>query len=427
VPFVVLGGDSEFGRKTQVHEYPFRDLPWVEDLGRKTRRFQLTGFLVGDDVIAQREKMVSACEVKGPGNLVHPTYGAKTLSLIDFKAVERWEKGRYFELTFSFVEGGPRIFPVVGTSTGTAVRNAAFQANSSAALDFASTVLSALSAGAAAVSMAVSTALAWHNNAQALVGDATNLFNLVCSLPGDFGRFFSGNSLGVLQSTAPITGSTSTIASLIALGAENRAAVATAGSGLSAAAANLQVSTTAAFSTAAQGVASALLASTVNPADGLRLLALLANFTPDVATPNSQIGAAMATMQTACGDLFRRAAVVALATASSTYQPTSYNDAQNVKMTVTGLLDDEITTAGDEGDDSTYGALRTLRQTVVTDLTTRGANLAQTTTFKFGASLPALYLANRIYQDSTRSDQLVAQANPIHPAFMPQSFQALAS
>jgi prophage DNA circulation protein len=427
ISFQVLGGDSEFGRRTHVHEYPYRDMPWVEDLGRKTRLFRLTGFLVGDDVIAQRKALIDACEVKGPGNLVHPTFGAKTVNLVDFKCTERWEKGRYFELTFTFVEGGPRVYPTGKTSTGAAIHNAAFQANSSAALDFASTVLSALKSGAATVGMAVSTALTWYDTAQSLVGDATSLFNIVCSLPGDFGRFFSGNLLGILQSTSPASGSAATIQSLVAQGAENRAAVAAAGATLNTAASNLQASTTAAFAAAAQGVAVSVLASCVNPADGLRLLGQLANFTPAVPTPNSLVGAAMSTMQGACGDLFRRAAVVALATASSSYQPTSYNDAVTIRETVTGFIDNEITIAGDEGDDSTYGALRALRQAVVTDLVARGANLAQVTTFTFGAPLPALYLANRIYQDPTRSDQLVAQANPVHPAFMPASFQALAS
>lgn len=428
VPFKVLGGESEFGRRTRVHEYPYRPLPWVEDLGRKTRTFQLTGFLVGDDVISQRAAIIAACETKGPGNLVHPTFGAKTVSLVGgIKIAERWEKGRYFELTFTFVEGGPRVYPTSKTSTAAAVHNAAFQANLSMTADFANKVLSALQSGAAVVSMAVSTALSWYNTAQTLVGDATNLFNLVCSLPGDFGRFFNGNSAGVLRSTTPVAGSTATIQSLIAQGSESRSAVATAGAALSIAASSLQSSTSSAFATAAQDVAAALQASSVNPADALRLLEQLATFTPAVATPSSLVGDAMSTMQSACGDLFRRAAVVALASASSSYQPTSYNDAVNVRTTVTGFIDNEITIAGDEGDDATYGALRTLRQSVVTDLVARGANLAQMTTFTFGASLPALYLANRIYQDPTRSDQLVAQVTTPHPAFMPTSFQALAS
>ncbi len=49
---------------------------------------------------------------------------------------------------------------------------------------------------------------------------------------------------------------------------------------------------------------------------------------------------------------------------------------------------------------------------------------------KFAAEVertPALYLANRLYQDPTRAPQLVAEADPPHPAFMPPAFRALAS
>jgi prophage DNA circulation protein len=44
----------------------------------------------------------------------------------------------------------------------------------------------------------------------------------------------------------------------------------------------------------------------------------------------------------------------------------------------------------------------------------------------FAGSLPALVLAHRIYDDAGRADQLVQQVQPVHPLFMPQSFQALA-
>ena len=39
VPFVVQEGTSHFGRRNQIHEYPFRDTPWVEDLGQQARAF----------------------------------------------------------------------------------------------------------------------------------------------------------------------------------------------------------------------------------------------------------------------------------------------------------------------------------------------------------------------------------------------------
>jgi prophage DNA circulation protein len=40
--------------------------------------------------------------------------------------------------------------------------------------------------------------------------------------------------------------------------------------------------------------------------------------------------------------------------------------------------------------------------------------------------MPALSLAQRLYQDAGRSDELVAEAVPIHPAFMPSRCRALA-
>lgn len=40
-------------------------------------------------------------------------------------------------------------------------------------------------------------------------------------------------------------------------------------------------------------------------------------------------------------------------------------------------------------------------------------------------SLPALVLANRMYQDGARGDELVQSVGPRHPAFMPTKFKAL--
>ncbi|HFJ2043202.1 TPA: DNA circularization N-terminal domain-containing protein, partial [Salmonella enterica] len=47
VPFSVEDDESAFGRRVQVHEYPNRDKPWTEDLGRATRRLTINAYLVG--------------------------------------------------------------------------------------------------------------------------------------------------------------------------------------------------------------------------------------------------------------------------------------------------------------------------------------------------------------------------------------------
>ncbi|HBO81681.1 MAG TPA: DNA circulation family protein, partial [Cupriavidus sp.] len=125
-------------------------------------------------------------------------------------------------------------------------------------------------------------------------------------------------------------------------------------------------------------------------------------------------------------DLFRRATVAQIATSATSYQPTSADDASATRDSITALLDNEITIAANQGEDGVYMALRALRQSVVADLDARGSGLASVAAFSFGNTMPALTLANRLYRDATRSDELVAQANPVHPAFMQTTFRALA-
>lgn len=179
------------------------------------------------------------------------------------------------------------------------------------------------------------------------------------------------------------------------------------------------------FAAAAQALAAAVASTTSDPADAIRLLQALGAYVTSGTTPASPIGVSMATMQVATGDLFRRAAVVALARASASYQPASANDAAAVRATVCGALDAEIIIAADQHADATYNALRVLRAAVSADLTKRGAGLPTIATFTTQASLPALALAQRNYRDAARADDLVTQSNCVHPAFMPLKFSAL--
>lgn len=434
VPFGVVGAEGRFGRRNVVHEYPYRDTVWVEDLGRSPRRISLVGFLVensllyaGGDVIAQRDRMISAAERPGDGILIHPTLGRLTVSCLSVATRERWDQGRVIELGFSFVEAGKLTFPTNATSTGDAVLGACSLADAAAGSDFGVAVATALPQGAAVVGQAMATTGDWTGIASGLASRATSLFNLVAALPGNFGRFV-GQALGNAFSGVGIAGLPSvSVSGLISTGAQLRATVAAAVNAAGAAAAVLSLANTGPYVTGIQAVATALLATGINPAGAIRLMIELGDFTPSRPTTSSPTGRAMATMQGAVGDLCRRAAVVAVARASVSYQPTSYDDAAAVRSTVTGLLDAEITIAGDQGQDATYAALRALRVAVAQDLTTRGASLAHMETVATPEPQTALTLAHRLYQDASRADELVDEAAPIHPAFLPTSFRALAS
>ncbi|STG44807.1 Tail/DNA circulation protein [Escherichia coli] len=43
------------GRRVETHEYPNRDKPYTEDLGKITFRPSITAYVVGDDCFDQRE------------------------------------------------------------------------------------------------------------------------------------------------------------------------------------------------------------------------------------------------------------------------------------------------------------------------------------------------------------------------------------
>lgn len=431
VPFGVLSASGEFGRRLALHEYPFRDRPYAEDLGRATRRIHLRGFLVedsliygGGDVIAQRDRMIAAAETEGPGTLIHPTLGSLQVSCGRFMVEEGVEEGlRYFAIGFSFLESGARQFPSVTSDTGFQLGTAADAMDIAAAQRYALSAAAPLRLGTAVIGQVGATAAGWLAIGTALARDATTLFRLVSGLSGNFGRYFSGRNAGAfgIAVTAPRGASTG---SLIVLGATFRATIAAAGAALAGAAAT---GNAAAIAAAAQAYAASLLAAAADPADGVRLTAALAAFAPDQPTSSTALGSAMAAIQTATGAVCRRAAIAALARAARFYQPSSADDAIVVRNQVVGVIEQEITIAGDAGEDDVFNALIGLRTGVATDLNARGAALPPLRQFELAGSLPSLTLALRLYRNAGRSDELVSEAAPVHPLFMPRRFKALAS
>lgn len=229
VPFGVLGSTSKFGRRNAVHEYPFRDTVWVEDMGRSARRISVSGFLVGDDAIDQRERMVAAVEAPGDGELIHPTLGRLKVSNIDFSSEERWDQGRVFQVSFTFIEAGERIFPSVETSTGSVVMAACKAADTAVSADFVLTTGSALRQGAIVANQAASMAAAWGRQAQRLANDATNLYHMAGTLKGSLGRYANSGSIGTFATAAgALSSAGATIPQLIALGSVARTSVAAA-------------------------------------------------------------------------------------------------------------------------------------------------------------------------------------------------------
>lgn len=83
--------------------------------------------------------------------------------------------------------------------------------------------------------------------------------------------------------------------------------------------------------------------------------------------------------------------------------------------------------AADALETSAYRALIQLHAAVARDLATRSLPLPRVVTFAFLSHKPALWLANRLYGDGSRVDDIVAQNRAVHPLFMPPSGVALSN
>ena len=145
VAFFTRSNSTQVGRRNAEHVYPFRDEPWLEDVGRKARKYHITGFLIGDDVITQRNNMQDALEYPGVGVLVHPTYGRLSVVALDQCTFEEdMTHGRVIEMHLVFEESGQRIWPRAVVATGPSTLTAATNANAAASDDFVSQVTAAV-------------------------------------------------------------------------------------------------------------------------------------------------------------------------------------------------------------------------------------------------------------------------------------------
>lgn len=427
VPFGVKSDESKHGRRLSVKEYPKRDKPYVEDMGRMTRPIAFSGFLVSDslvygggDVKAQRERIVEAAEAKGPGKLVHPVLGDLTVNCFDITILSRWDEQHYFEIQFRFVESGDRIYPKPEPDTAKVVEAKGLEAKLQAAEAWSRKATAALAKGAITVQKGLATARQWTDRITSLGQDATGMFRLTGALAGSFGRYFRGRLTGGFNTLGNFRQPLTSITDLIAAGSTQRALLALRGDDVLAALQALgQGGTLQDVADAVAAQVEALADGALDPGDRVRLLLGLTDFTVTEDLAATQIGSALS-------DLYRQTAVVSLSAAAAAYQPASFDDASAILGQLVAALDDRITQAGDAGDDGVYTALRAQRAAVVDDLRRRGANLAPIATFTTGQPMPALALAQRLYRDAGREGELITQADPVHPLFMPPEFQALA-
>ena len=117
IVFHVEDGGRSSGRRTVVHEYPKRNEPYAEDMGRHARRFQFSGYLIyrpSDplyEYTSQRRLLYEALEADDVGTLVHPVFASGGMQAMceRFSMTESRERGGFTQFEMAFVESGSPV------------------------------------------------------------------------------------------------------------------------------------------------------------------------------------------------------------------------------------------------------------------------------------------------------------------------------
>lgn len=376
VPFQVESTDLSAGRRTQLHEYPQRDKPYVEDLGRASRDLTFSGFVIGDDYSDQANALLGALEEAGPGTLVHPWFGTLQVSLKEPARVSFDAGLGQARFTMSFVEAGELEFPSAADATQAVSRFAASALESALVASFAEQFT--IDGLPDFVSDLAS-------------GNLSDMLGIVSS--SEIGKVLGlANSLADTVSTA-----IGWLASPSALGWTILNAF-----GLSGLATTVE--------------AWGSIVRSLSRVGSSRLLA-------DPASPVSYTPSRQQAYVNACAiNALARQALIAQAVGASSLvgtkidaKPISYNDMIAVRDDVIATIDSESLTAAD----SVYEALQAARLAVWKDLTVRARDNARLTTLTPTEVLPALVIAYDYYEDAARAADIVTRNGIRHPGFVP--------
>lgn len=140
VQFFVESSDISAGRRTVTHQYPQRDEPFTEDLGRAAREYEISAFVLGEDCVDQAYAVRDAIEQPGPGTLVHPEFGEVQVIARPGGSMSFSQTRRIVRFTLTFVEAGLNAFPEMGQATQSQSRAAADGLMSSACDAFAEAI-----------------------------------------------------------------------------------------------------------------------------------------------------------------------------------------------------------------------------------------------------------------------------------------------
>lgn len=408
IDFSVVVIESEFGRRQVTHQAALVDVPSAEDLGRAADSFQVEGFIVGEDYDVQRDRLIVAIrDTAGPGRLVHPYQGEKSVIASGFRIREDSAEQRMCRFTVTFGEAGELSQPtevidgpnvLAGRSdaiTEVAEQNFVDEFTTSGFPQF---VRDSAVDTFESFSEYLSTPTAFLSEAYT---EASGVFNSISGIAGGALTFVSDN---VAEFQSLVSGFANDLGSLVGSPGDLASRVT-----------GLIRSISFTFGSSAGSILSGLLSrfdrsgESVNRPNSPVLPPIPAGITP---TPSR---ARLVGNNAATVTLIRQVAAAELATVAVSGTYDTVDTAIQVRDTVAAIIDEEAEVTPN---DNAYTQLTQARAEVVQSLPAADQSPAQVVSYTPVATLPALVVAQTLYNNAAVEAQIVTRNKPRHPGFL---------
>lgn len=385
VPFEVTSSNLSIGRRTQPFEYPQRDDPFTEDMGRSKRTIRITAFVVGYDYIARMKRLIAACEKPGSGRLIHPWLGSMKVTPTDLSAPV-FESNRVASVSLTFVESGKLQYPNALLDVGAKCLSAAQMLVNAEFDEFVRTF--DLSGAQDFVKEAVGLDLQGILNSETVqsVCDAFDLADELATLSHDVITLAEGGADALFNRVLDTYGLQRFASTVHAwTDVSHRFRSLTQSSELN--------------SAKPQAVASRTTSERIEKANAAGQAMIRGLSVANMVVAASEIGTSNDRLD-----------------ASTPVQTAPYDDLIAVRNEILEAIDEESLKISS---DPIYEALCESRSAVYEAITQRAENQARLVSFKPSSVLPALVLAYDYYGDASREAEIVGRNKIRHSGFVP--------
>ncbi|CAM3376828.1 hydroxyacid dehydrogenase [Pseudomonas floridensis] len=443
------------GRKGQLHEFPQRDEPYFESLGKQSQIHTLTAFIVGSDCFEQRDRLLQALEQEGAGELVHPWLGRMQVQVGNCTLTHNLTEGGMVRLDLIFYPDLPLKFPTSTLNTRRQLMQAsdglldsalrryrAVMATVDAVRINIKALRSTLSGVFATIQRQFSSFMAIYSDATALVHSLVNAPYTLSSTFSTFFASFDGDSRRVRRESGSAVSAGSSAGSGSGSSGGGSAGSGSGGSGGAGGSdGGSSVGRAGSVASSVSGVRSASGVEIVPYRSIISDATQQAQAVSSINQINQGGGLDTGVTAQATADLVQDALLVKVARVVAS-MPVAVNtkpilvvpslDQQRVQplqradvpvaddvIELRDTLSSAIWEAALKADPEHYLALNTLRHALIGHLNAVAASGVRLLDMKVAEPLPALVLAYRRFGDASRSHEVVQRNRIAHPGFVP--------